>query len=61
MARSCMASNETAVSISDVTVKGQPTALSKIEYPGVAYAHQGWLTEDDARAAYESKGFIWHP
>ncbi|MBO6574875.1 MAG: choice-of-anchor B family protein [Rhodothermales bacterium] len=42
----CFGSNETAVSISDVTVKGRPVALSKAEYPGVAYAHQGWLTKD---------------
>ncbi|NNE69057.1 MAG: choice-of-anchor B family protein [Rhodothermales bacterium] len=42
----CLASNETAVSIADVTVKGQARALAKAEYPGVAYAHQGWLTED---------------
>ncbi|MFT5142551.1 MAG: choice-of-anchor B domain-containing protein [Rhodothermales bacterium] len=42
----CFGSNETAVSIADVSVKGQPVALAKAEYPGVAYAHQGWLTED---------------
>lgn len=44
----CVASNETAVSIADVTVKGRARALSKAEYPGVAYAHQGWLTEDQS-------------
>lgn len=42
----CLGSNETAVSIVDVTVKGQPRTVAKAEYPGVAYAHQGWLTED---------------
>ena len=42
----CIGSNETAVSISDVTVKGQPRTVAKAEYPEVAYAHQGWLTED---------------
>jgi choice-of-anchor B domain-containing protein len=42
----CLGANETAVSIVDVTVKGQPRTVAKAEYPGVAYAHQGWLTED---------------
>jgi choice-of-anchor B domain-containing protein len=42
----CFGANETAVSIADVTVKDDPRALAKAEYPGVAYAHQGWLTED---------------
>ena len=41
-----MGSNETALSISDVTDKQHPVALSAVSYPNVAYTHQGWLTED---------------
>ncbi len=42
----CFGSNETALSIADVTDKENPVALSSAAYPNVAYAHQGWLTED---------------
>ena len=42
----CMGSNETALSISDVSDKDNPVAISMASYPAVAYAHQGWLTED---------------
>jgi choice-of-anchor B domain-containing protein len=42
----CFGSNETAISISDVTSKGTPVAISRATYPGVAYTHQGWLTVD---------------
>ena len=42
----CFASNETALSIVDVTKKSSPRKLSSAEYPNAAYAHQGWLTED---------------
>ena len=42
----CFNSNETALSIADVTDKENPIALSRASYPSVAYAHQGWLTED---------------
>ena len=42
----CLGSNETALSISDVTDKDNPVALSMASYPNVAYTHQGWLTED---------------
>lgn len=42
----CFNSNETALSISDVTDKENPVALSVAEYPNVAYAHQGWITDD---------------
>ena len=42
----CFNSNETALSISDVTDKENPVALSTGSYPNVAYAHQGWLTDD---------------
>ena len=42
----CIGSNETALSIADVTDKANPVAVSRAAYPSVAYAHQGWLTED---------------
>jgi len=44
----CFGSNETALSIADVTDKDNPIALAMGEYPNVAYTHQGWLTEDQA-------------
>ena len=42
----CFGSNETALSIADVSDKGNPVALAAVSYPNVAYTHQGWLTED---------------
>ena len=42
----CIGSNETAISIADVTDKKAPKALSHASYPNVAYAHQGWFTDD---------------
>lgn len=42
----CFNSAETAVSIADVTDKQHPKTISLANYPNVAYAHQGWLTED---------------
>ncbi len=42
----CFGSNENFLSIADVTDKQSPIALSKANYPSVAYAHQGWITED---------------
>jgi choice-of-anchor B domain-containing protein len=42
----CMGSNETALSIADVTDKGNPKGISRASYPNVGYAHQGWFSED---------------
>ncbi len=42
----CFASNETALRIVDVTDKKNPIPISAAAYPGAAYIHQGWLTED---------------
>ena len=42
----CFGSNETALSIADVTDKANPIALSAAAYPNVGYAHQGWVTDD---------------
>ena len=44
----CFNSNETALSISDVTDKENPVAISSASFPNVSYAHQGWLTEDQS-------------
>ena len=44
----CFGSNETALSISDVTDKENPVALAMESYPNVAYTHQGWLTDDQS-------------
>ncbi len=42
----CIGSNETAISVADVTDKRNPVALGAASYPNVAYSHQGWFTED---------------
>ena len=41
----CFGSNETALSIADVSDKANPAALAAVSYPDVGYAHQGWLDE----------------
>ena len=42
----CLGSNETRLSIADVTDKEHPTLIASLGYPEVGYAHQGWLTAD---------------
>ncbi len=42
----CFGSNETALSIADVTDKASPVGLSTASYPNVAYSHQGWIDEE---------------
>lgn len=42
----CLAANETAMRIVDVTDKSAPAPISTASHPGAAYVHQGWLTED---------------
>lgn len=42
----CVGSNETAISIADVTDKEHPRAISTASYPDHAYVHQGWFTEN---------------
>ena len=39
----CFGSNETRLSIADVTDKEEPLALASVSYPAVGYAHQGWI------------------
>ena len=59
----CIGSNETAISIADVTDKANPVSVAIATYPSVAYAHQGWFT-DDQRYFYlndeidEANGFV---
>lgn len=42
----CLGSNETMLSIADVTDKKKPVAVARGSYPNVGYLHQGWLSED---------------
>jgi choice-of-anchor B domain-containing protein len=42
----CLTSSETGVGIAEVTDKAKPRTLSIAAYPNVAYAHQGWLSDD---------------
>jgi len=42
----CIGSNETAISIADVTDKDSAKAIATASYPDHAYVHQGWFTED---------------
>ncbi len=44
----CLNSSETHLSVVDVTDKLLPVQIGKVDYPDVAYAHQGWLTDDQA-------------
>ena len=45
----CLGSNETMLSVADVTDKKAPKAISRASYPKVGYAHQGWY---DAEQRY---------
>ena len=42
----CIGSNETAISLADVTDKTNPKFVSRAGYPNVGYTHQGWFDED---------------
>ena len=44
----CFNSNVDTLTIVDVTNKAGPVMLSRTGYTGSRYAHQGWLTEDQA-------------
>jgi choice-of-anchor B domain-containing protein len=52
----CFGSNETALSIADVTDKQNPIAVAVAEYPNVAYTHQAWLTEDQRYLLMDDEG-----
>jgi len=42
----CVGSNETAISIADVTNKDSTVAISTASYPDYGYVHQGWFGEN---------------
>ncbi|HUF26122.1 MAG TPA: choice-of-anchor B family protein [Gemmatimonadaceae bacterium] len=42
----CFNASENALGIADVTDKQNPKRISSASYPNVAYAHQGWLSDD---------------
>ena len=42
----CFGANASVFSIADVTDKENPKTVSALDYPNVAYVHQGWLTDD---------------
>jgi choice-of-anchor B domain-containing protein len=44
----CFTASESAIGIVDVTDKAHPVSLATASYPNTAYAHQGWLSEDQA-------------
>lgn len=44
----CFNSNEDTLTIVDVTDKNNPVMLSRTDYVGSSYTHQGWLTDDHA-------------
>jgi choice-of-anchor B domain-containing protein len=52
----CFGSNETALSIADVTDKQNPVAVAVAEYPNVAYTHQAWLTDDQRYLLMDDEG-----
>ena len=42
----CFCYNENSVTLVDVTEKSSPIEISRTQYQGSKYTHQGWLTED---------------
>ena len=44
------------LTIVDTTDKANPTQVSRVGYPGVGYAHQGWLTEDSRYFLLDDEG-----
>jgi choice-of-anchor B domain-containing protein len=44
----CFNANEDTLTIVDVTDKNAPRQISRTVYPGSAYTHQGWLTDDQS-------------
>jgi choice-of-anchor B domain-containing protein len=52
----CLASNEDTLTIVDVTNKSAPLMLSRTDYEGRGYTHQGWLTEDSRYFLLDDEG-----
>jgi choice-of-anchor B domain-containing protein len=42
----CFSSAATLLDIGDVTDKTNPISVAQAQYPNLAYAHQGWLSDD---------------
>lgn len=42
----CFAFNEDTLTIADVSDKASARVVSRTSYTGIAYTHQGWVTED---------------
>jgi choice-of-anchor B domain-containing protein len=66
----CFASNEDTLTIVDVTNKSAPVQLSRTSYAGVAYSHQGWLTDDqryflmddeldEQQSGHNTRTYVW--
>ena len=66
----CMACNIDTLTIVDTTNKAAPAQISRTTYQGVAFAHQGWLTEDqryflldderdESSFGHNTKTYIW--
>jgi choice-of-anchor B domain-containing protein len=66
----CIGSNETALSIADVTDKGNPKSLARATYPNAVSAHQGWFADseryfymtddsDEGPAVPKTRTLIW--
>ncbi|HVS16711.1 MAG TPA: choice-of-anchor B family protein [Thermoanaerobaculia bacterium] len=52
----CFAANEDTLTVVDVTDKARPELLARLDYPGRAYVHQGWLTEDHRWLLIDDEG-----
>ncbi|CAH1775423.1 unnamed protein product [Owenia fusiformis] len=44
----CFCYNENSLTIVDTRATNGPTIISRVEYAGSQYTHQGWLTEDQS-------------
>ncbi len=42
----CFGSNESMLSVSDVTDRTRPLPIAAVGYPNSAYLHQGWVSDD---------------
>ncbi|KAF2179974.1 hypothetical protein K469DRAFT_730404 [Zopfia rhizophila CBS 207.26] len=45
----CFGFNEDTLTVYDVSSKRSPTVISRTNYTGSSYTHQGWLVSDDMR------------
>jgi len=52
----CIGSNETGISVADVTDKSRPIAIAHAGYPDVQYSHQGWFTDDQRYFYLDDEG-----